>query len=216
MLPSPRFIEGGAETRSRRSGHGQDGDGRVRPRAQLQSVTSRYITVPGCLARDSGRVNKVLLPIPSDHPPCLAPSPRRAIAAQHPHQNPEAATEPGLASALCGASRIPNRPRQILLRFCKLQMDSTENTMKASEGSPRESLCWQAWSHHGGSQELCPEHHVQLPHTATQTARGSSLPHSHNTPHSSFPGAAKIRKAAALGVSTAGRELKKKSMFIGG
>lgn len=55
-----------------------------------------------------------------------------------------------------------------MLPFCKLQIDSTKNTMKASEGSPRESLCWQAWSHHGGSQEQCPEHHAQLPHTATR------------------------------------------------
>lgn len=119
------------------------------------------------------------------------------------------------SSALCGASHIPNRPRQTLLPSCKLNTDSSENTMKASEGSPRESLCWQAWSHHGGSQELRPEH-AQLPHTATQTDKGSSLPHSDNVPHSSSPGAAKIRKAAALGVSTVGRELKKKSMFTGG
>uniref|UniRef100_A0A8C3DII5 Uncharacterized protein n=1 Tax=Corvus moneduloides TaxID=1196302 RepID=A0A8C3DII5_CORMO len=34
--------------------------------------------------RRSGRGNKVLLRIPSDHPPCLTPRPRWSTAAQHP------------------------------------------------------------------------------------------------------------------------------------
>lgn len=134
---------------------------------------------------------------------CSAPG-RKAAASK-----PRGSSRASLALPAVG-------PRQTVPPFHKLQTDPTDNTVKAIEGSPRESLCWQARSHHGGSQERCPEHHAQLPHTATQTDRGSSLPHSHNIPHSSSPGAAKIRKAVAPGVSTAGRELKKKTTFIGG
>lgn len=63
------------------------------------------------------------------------------------------------------------------------------------------------------SHEWQPECQTRVSSIATQTGANCSLLQFHKTPHSSTPGAT-IGKAAAFGLSTAGRELKKKSVHL--
>lgn len=62
------------------------------------------------------------------------------------------------------------------------------------------------------SQEWQPQHQTRVSYIATQTGANYSLLQSQKTPHSSTPGAM-IGKAAAFGLSTAERELKKRSVL---
>ena len=97
-----------------------------------------------------------------------------------------------------------------------LQTDPTENHEEPARAPPEKASAsrYRAITEaaRNSAQNIRHSFPIQLP----RLTGGSSLPHSHNTSHSSSPGAAKVRKVAAPGLSTAGRELKKKSMFIGG
>lgn len=99
-VPGARFIGGAESGEATRTGRGctaagsaTDRDGRA-----ADSATNGYSTRPACRARGSDRVNKVLLHIPSDHAPCLAPTSQWSINCSAPGRK-------AAASKLRGSSR---------------------------------------------------------------------------------------------------------------
>lgn len=85
----PLFIKRGTNTPNPEKAD-RVGRGGIQPQAASRRavVALQTVSQTGTLqsrdASGSGRVNKVLLRIPSECPPCLAPTPRWSIAAQHP------------------------------------------------------------------------------------------------------------------------------------